>query len=186
MRALSFTEEEKILLQPYYFLTQKKVLYVANVAEKDLPEMENAYVARLREFAKKEGSEVIPISAQIEAELVELNPEEQKSFLATLGLQETGLNRLIRKAFSMLGLITFLTAGDKESRAWTITKGMTAYEAAAKIHTDIQKRFVRAEVIAYEDMVKYKGRAGAKEAGKMRIEGRDYIVQDGDVIVFLA
>lgn len=185
LRTLPLTEEEKLVIKPYPFLTQKKVLYVANVGENDLPEMENEHTKRLREYAQKEGNEVITISAQIEAELSELDPEEQKKFLQSVGLNETGLNRLIKKAFSMLGLINFLTTGEIETRAWTITKGTTAYDAAGKIHTDIQKRFAKAEVVAYDDMVKYHGRNGAREAGKLRAEGRDYIVQDGDVIIFL-
>lgn len=185
LRSLSLTEAEKLVLKPYPFLTQKKVLYVANVGENDLPEMENEHTKRLREYAQKEGNEVITISAQIEAELAELSSDEQKKFLESVGLKETGLNRLIKKAFDMLGLITFLTTGEIETRAWTITKGTTAYDAAGKIHTDIQKRFAKAEVVAYDDMVKYQGRNGAREAGKLRAEGREYLVKDGDVIIFL-
>lgn len=186
IRSLVLTPEEATHIKSYSFLTQKKVLYVANVSEKDLPEMENEYTKTLRKYAQAEGNEMIAISGQIESELTELEGEEQKNYLQSLGLQETGLNRLIQQSFSLLGLITFLTTGEMETRAWTITKGMTAWEAAAKIHTDIQRRFVRAEVIAYEDIVKYGGRAEAKEAGKLRVEGKDYIVQDGDVILFLA
>lgn len=185
LRSLTLTEEESLLIQPYPFLTQKKVLYVANVMEGDLPEMDNAYVQQVRAFAKEEGSAVVPICAKLEAEVAELSFEEQKDFLASVGLQETGLNRLIRTAFDLLGLCVYLTTGEQETRAWQIKKGSTAFEAAGKIHTDIQKGFVRAEVIAYEDFVKYKGRAGAREAGKLRAEGRDYSVQDGDVILFL-
>lgn len=185
VRTLSLSDQERVLLMPYPLLTSKKMVYVANVSEKDLPHMENAHVAKLREYAKKEGVEVLTISAQIEAELADLVGEEQTNFLESLGLKETGLNRVIQYAFSMLGLISFLTTGEMETRAWTIPRGITAYEAAAKIHTDIQKKFVRAEVISYEDFVKYGGRAGAKEAGKLRIEGKDYIVKDGDVILFM-
>lgn len=185
VRTLKLTEEENELLRPYPFLTQKKVLYVTNVAETDLPQMENKYVQKVRDYALAEGNAVLPICAKLESEIVELNEAEQQEFLTSLGLQETGLNRLIQTAFRMLGLITYLTAGEKEARAWTIREGMTAVEAAGKIHTDIQKGFVRAEVIAYEDIVKYNGRAGAKDAGKLRSEGRDYIVKDGDVILFL-
>lgn len=185
LRTLILTEEEQLLLLPYPFLTQKKVLYAANVSEDDLPEMENEYVKQVREFAHQEGNSVIPICAKIEAEISELDEVEQQEFLSSLGLEETGLNRLIRASFDMLGLITYLTTGEKETRAWTIRKGTTAVEAAGKIHTDIQKGFIRAEVVAYNDMVFYKGRNGAKEAGKLRAEGRDYIVKDGDVILFL-
>ena len=185
MRTFEATEEERALLKPYPFLTQKKVLYAANVSEDDLPEMENAYVQQVREYAAKEGNSVISICAKIEAEIVELPDEEHEEFLASLGLEETGLNRLVHASFDMLGLITFLTTGEKETRAWTIRKGMSASEAAAKIHTDIQKGFIRAEVVSFDDMVEYKGRVRAKEAGKLRSEGRDYVVHDGDVILFL-
>lgn len=185
VRTLQLTEEETELLKPYPFLTQKKVLYVANVAEEDLPKMENKFVAKVREFAAKEGNIVIPICAKIEAEIAELDAAEQKEFLESLGLEETGLNRLIHASFNMLGLITYLTSGEVETRAWTIKQGETAVEAAGKIHTDIQKGFIRAEVVSYDDMVKYQGRNGAKEAGKLRAEGRDYVVQDGDVVLFL-
>lgn len=185
VRSLILTQEERILLQPYPFLTQKRVLYACNVSENDLPEMENQYVQQVREYAEKEGNSVIPICAKIESEIVELEDAEQKEFLASLGLAETGLNRLIHASFDMLGLITYLTTGEKETRAWTIKRGMNAAEAAGKIHSDIQKGFVRAEVIAFDDMVRYQGRNGAKEAGKLRSEGRDYIVKDGDVILFL-
>lgn len=185
VRSLELTADEHLLLKPYPFLTQKKILYAANVSENDLPSMENEYVAQVREYAAKEGNAVVPICAKIEAEVAELEEEEQAEFLASLGLEETGLNRLIHTSFEMLGLITYLTTGEKETRAWTIRKGMTAAEAAGKIHTDIQKGFIRAEVVTFDDMVKYKGRVGAREAGKLRSEGRDYIVKDGDVILFL-
>jgi GTP-binding protein YchF len=185
VRSLELTADEHLLLKPYPFLTQKKILYAANVSENDLPSMENEYVAQVREYAAKEGNAVVPICAKIEAEVAELEEEEQAEFLASLGLEETGLNHLIHTSFEMLGLITYLTTGEKETRAWTIRKGMTAAEAAGKIHTDIQKGFIRAEVVTFDDMVKYKGRVGAREAGKLRSEGRDYIVKDGDVILFL-
>lgn len=185
LRLLELTEEERLHLKPYPFVTQKKVLYAANVSEDDLPHMENAYVQKVREYAKKEGNSVIAVCAKLEAEISELDEAEQQDFLASLGLEETGLNRLIHTSFDMLGLITFLTTGEKETRAWTIKKGDTAAEAAGKIHTDIQKGFIRAEVVSFEDMVTYKGRSGAREAGKLRAEGRDYIVKDGDVILFL-
>ncbi len=185
VRTLSLTDEEKALLQPFPLLTQKKVLYAANVSEADLPEMENRYVQQVREFAKAEGNDVLPICAKLESEIAELDEAEQTEFLAGLGLKETGLNRLIHASFRMLGLITYLTTGEIETRAWTVQEGSTAVEAAGKIHTDIQKGFIRAEVVSYDDMVKYHGRQGAREAGKLRAEGRDYIVQDGDVMLFL-
>lgn len=185
VRHMVFTEHELHLLNEYPFLTAKRMLYVANVSEQDLPAMENIYVARLRDYAEAEGSEVIPICAKLEEEISQLEPEEGRELLASLGLGESGLDRLIKASFHSLGLISFLTTGEKETRAWTIRDGSTAAEAAGKIHTDIQKGFIRAEVIAYQDMVAYKGRNGAKEAGKLRAEGRDYIVKDGDVIIFL-
>ena len=183
VRTFKMTEEERELLKPYPFLTDKRVLYVANVSEDDLPSMENDHVQKLREFAGKEN--VIAICSKLEAEISELDPQEQGEFLESVGLEETGLSRLVHTSFDMLGLITFLTTGEIESRAWTICKGDTAAEAAGKIHTDIQKGFIRAEVISYDDIVAYKGRNGAREAGKLRAEGRDYIVKDGDVMLFL-
>lgn len=185
VRTLELSKEESLLLKPYPFLTQKKVLYAANVAESDLPSMENTYVKQVREYAAKEGNSVIPICSKLEAEVAELEAEEQQDFLKSMGLEETGLDRLIRTSFEMMGLITFLTTGEIESRAWTVPKGSNAAEAAGKIHTDIQKGFIRAEVVSFDDFVRYKGRVGAKEAGKLRSEGRDYIVHDGDVILFL-
>jgi GTP-binding protein YchF len=185
VRSLDFTAEEKLLIKPYPFLTQKKVLYAANVSETDLPTMENPYVQQVRDYAAKEGNAVIPICSKLEAEVAELEEAEQDEFLKSVGLEETGLNRLIRTSFNMLDLITFLTTGEQETRAWTISKGTRAAEAAGKIHTDIQKGFIRAEVITYDDMVHHRGRLGAKEAGKLRSEGKDYVVQDGDVILFL-
>ncbi len=184
-RTLELTHEEQELLRPYPLLTAKKVLYAANVLESDLPEMENDYVRLVRAFAEAEGNRVIPICARLEEEIAQLPPAERKPFLESLGLTESGLQRLIRSSFEMLGLITYLTTGEIETRAWTITRGTHAVEAAGKIHTDIQKGFVRAEVVSYEDMVSYRGRVGAREMGKVRAEGRDYVVKDGDVILFM-
>ncbi len=185
VRTLELTPEEAIALAPYPFLSQKKVLYAANVGENDLPSMENKYVQMVREYAEKEGNKVIPICARLEEEIAQLPMEERKEFLDSLGLKESGLQRLVHASFDMLGLITFLTTGEIETRAWTINKGMNAQEAAGKIHTDIQKGFARAEVINYTDFVHYHGRVGAKEAGKARYEGKEYIVKDGDIILFL-
>ncbi|MGK5595541.1 MAG: redox-regulated ATPase YchF [Parachlamydiaceae bacterium] len=185
VRSLNLSQEEIELIKPYPFLTAKKVLYVANVDDNDLPSMENQFVQRVREYALNEGNSVITICAKIEEEIAQLDDEDRIQFLESMGLKEAGLNRLIRTSFDMLGLITYLTTGEIETRAWTIAKGTKAPEAAGKIHSDIQDGFVRAEVIAYEDMIQYHGRAGAKEAGKMRAEGRDYVVQDGDIINFL-
>lgn len=185
VRSLILTPEEKESVKPYPFLTAKKKLYAANVSESDLPSMENEEVKRVREYALKEGSEVLPICAKLEAELTELPPEERDAFLASVGVEEPGLNRLIRASFKMLGLITYLTTAEIETRAWTINEGDTAYIAAGKIHSDIQKRFAKAEVIRYEDFIKYNGRVGAKEAGKVLAVGRDYVVKDGDIMLFL-
>lgn len=185
LRSLDFSEQEKELLDPYRFLTRKKLLYIANVGEADLPEMENEYVEQLRAFATQEGAAVVPICAQLEEEIAQLPDEERGEFLQDLGLEMSGLQRLVRATFDLLGLITYLTTGEQETRAWTITKGATAVEAAGKIHTDIQKGFIRAEVIDFSDMVEAGSRVKAREAGRVRAEGRDYIVKDGDVILFL-
>lgn len=182
--SVDLTEEEKEALKPYNFLTGKKVLYVANVDEQDLPEMDNDYVKKVREYAAQEGNEVVPICGKIEEEIAQLDSAERVEFLQDLGLQEPGLHRLIRSSFSMLGLITYLTTGEMETRAWTIKQGTPAFEAAGKIHGDIQKGFIRAEVVPYQEMLECQGRVGAREKGKARAEGRDYIVQDGDVILF--
>jgi GTP-binding protein YchF len=185
IRSLELSHEEMECLQPYPFLSSKKVLYVANVSEEDLPEMDNAHVRRVKAYAEAEGNSVIPICAKLEEEIAQLPPTERKGFLESLGLHQSGLERLIKASFQMLGLITYLTTGEIETRAWTIKEGTPAPEAAGKIHTDIQKGFIRAEVVAFEDMVVYKGRGGAREAGKVKAEGKDYIVKDGDVILFM-
>lgn len=184
LRNLSLTKEEQQLLRTYPFLTAKKVIYAANVAEDTLPSMENSHVAAVRSFAEKEGSQVVTICAKLEEELAQLSSKEAEEYLLTLGLQESGLTRLTRQAFDTLGLITYLTTGELETRAWTIRKGTVAQEAAGEIHSDLQKGFIRAEVVSFEDMLTYKGRVGAREAGKARSEGKDYIVKDGDVILF--
>jgi ribosome-binding ATPase len=183
--AFSFdTKEERELLKPYSFLTAKKVLYIANVGEDDLPEMDNKYVQRVREYAESHGNMVIPICAQMEQEIAQLDLEERQEFLESVGLKEPGLHRLIKASFSMLNLMTYLTTGEIETRAWTIQRGSTAPEAAGKIHTDIQKGFIRAEVVAYNDMIELGGRVQARENGKARAEGKEYVVKDGDVVLF--
>ncbi|NDD57758.1 MAG: redox-regulated ATPase YchF [Chlamydiae bacterium] len=184
LRSLELNDEDKAILSTYPFLTNKKVLYATNVDESALPSMENKYVQLVREFAEKEGNRVVPICAKLEEEVAQLSDEEANEFLQTLGVDETGLNRLIKASFAMLDLITYITTGEIETRAWTIKKGMNAQEAAGKIHTDLQKGFIRAEVVAFDDMVHYKGRVGAKEHGKARSEGKEYLVKDGDVILF--
>ncbi len=185
LRTLQLTDEEREHIRDYPFLTDKKVLYACNVPETSLPSMENEFVQKVREYAAKEGNSVIPICAKLEEEVAQLSDAEAVEFLQSLGLNETGLNRLIKSAYDILGLISYLTTGEIETRAWTIHRGTKAPEAAGKIHTDIQKGFIRAEVVSYQDMVACNGKAGARDAGKLRAEGKDYTVQDGDVIEFL-
>ena len=185
LRTLELTEEEKELIRAYPFLTDKKVLYACNVSENSLPSMENEFVKQVRTYAEAEGNRVVPICAKLEEEVAQLNEQEAIEFLQALGLEETGLNRLIKAAYDILGLISYLTTGEIETRAWTIQRGTKAPEAAGKIHTDLQKGFIRAEVVSYADMVTYQGKSGSREAGKLRAEGKDYVVQDGDVIEFL-
>jgi ribosome-binding ATPase len=185
IRSLELTEEEQNALKPYPFLSAKKILYVTNVSEEELPEMNNLLVQQVKAYAEKEGNFIIPICAKLEEEIAQLPVEERRPFLEGLGLKESGLERLIKASFCLLGLITYLTTGEIETRAWTIEEGTRAPEAAGKIHTDLQKGFIRAEVVSFEDMVAYKGRGGAREKGKVRIEGKDYVVKDGDVILFM-
>lgn len=183
-RTLNLKEEEWALLKGYPLLTAKRALYVANVGEADLPEMENDYVAQVRKVAEAEGCPVLTICAKLEEEIAQLDKEEQRLFLESVGLAESGLTRLIRASYEMLGLITFITTGPEETRAWTIHKGTLAPEAAGEIHTDIQRGFIRAEVVAYDQFIACGGRQGARDAGKARAEGKEYPVADGDVILF--
>ncbi len=175
-------EEEKALARAQ-LLTGKPVLYVCNVDEGDAAHG-NALSARVFEKAAAEGAVAVVVSAAIEAEIATLDPDDRASFLADLGLEETGLTRVIRAGYQLLGLITFFTAGPKEARAWTVPKGAKAPQAAGAIHSDFERGFIRAETIAFEDFVACGGEAGAKEAGKMRAEGKEYVVQDGDVLLF--
>lgn len=181
-RVLNFTKEEQNYLKTLHLLTMKPVLYVANVAENGFTN--NPYVDTVRQIANDESAAIVVICAAIEAEIAELNDAEKKEFLASLQLTEPGLDRLIHAAFKLLGLETYFTAGEKEVRAWTISVGATAPQAAGVIHTDFEKGFIRAEVIGFQDYIQYAGEQGAKEAGKWRLEGKDYIVKDGDVIHF--
>ena len=164
-------------------LTSKPALYVCNVDEGSA-ESGNALSALVTERAKKDGANVVVISARIESEIALLDPAERAEFLETIGLEEPGLNRLIREAYALLGLRTYFTVGPKEARAWTIPAGATAPQSAGVIHTDFEKGFIRAETIAYDDYVRLNGEAGAREAGRMRLEGKEYVVQDGDVMHF--
>ncbi|MFN3593548.1 MAG: redox-regulated ATPase YchF [Thiobacillaceae bacterium] len=184
VRALALYEEERALLKPLFLLTMKPTMYVANVDERGLKEG-SPLLERVRGYAAAEGAPVVPVCAALEAEIVELSDEEKAVFLEDLGLSEPGLNRVIRAAYELLGLQTFFTAGPKEVRAWTIHRGDTAPKAAGVIHSDFERGFIRAQTISYEDFVACGGEQGAREAGKMRAEGKDYVVQDGDVIHFL-
>lgn len=183
-RSFPFNAEQLQLIKPYPFLTQKPVIYLVNVDEQALPRMENAYVKKVMEFAAKEGAQVIPVCAKLEEELASLSREEAAEYLQSLGIQETGLHRLIKASYATLGLITYITTAEVETRAWTVPKGTLAPQAAGVIHTDLEKGFIRAEVVPYADYVACGSRAKAKEAGKARLEGKDYVVQDGDVILF--
>mgnify|MGYP002552027761 CR=1 FL=1 len=179
-------EDEDAWLATYNLLTAKPVIYAANVAEDDLADdaASNEYVAKVREFAKQEGSEVFVICAQIEQEIAELEDDEKKEFLEDLGLSESGLDKLITASYNLLGLISYLTTGPDESRAWTIERGTKAPQAAGKIHTDFERGFIRAEVVSYDNLVEQGSENAAKEKGLVRSEGKDYVVQDGDVILF--
>lgn len=182
VRTLALDKEQRALLHPIQLLTFKPTLYIANVDENGFHN--NALLAQVEKLAQTEGAQVVAICAKLEEEFIDLSEEEKIEFLESLGLHETGLDRLIRAGHDLLGLQTYFTAGVKEVRAWTVRKGATAPQAAGVIHTDFEKGFIRAEVIAYEAFVKFNGEQGAKEAGKWRLEGKDYIVQDGDVMHF--
>ena len=181
-RTLDLSKEERDALRPFFLLTMKPVMYVANVSETGFAD--NPYLDAVRNLASDQGASVVAISAALEAQLIDLNEEEKSVFLEDIGMDEPGLNRVIRAAYDLLGLQTYFTAGKKEVRAWTIRKGDSASRAAGVIHTDFEKGFIRAEVISFEDYVELNGEAGAKEAGKMRLEGKDYLVADGDVMHF--
>ena len=182
MRDIGLPGEDRAELKQLHLITAKPVMYVANVAEAN--DAENQYVEAVRERAERDGASTIAICAALEAELAQLTPAEQQEFLADLGLEEPGLNRMIAAAYDLLGLQTFYTAGPKEVRAWTVRRGATAYDAAGEIHTDFQRGFIRAEIIGYDNFIARGGEQGAKAAGEMRLEGRDYVVAEGDVIHF--
>lgn len=185
-RSANLSDEQKKIASSLFLITTKPVIYACNIAESDLGKNEDdiKFVKEVKEFAKKEGSEVLVISAKVEQELTELDDDERQMFLDDLGLKESGLDRIIQIGYRLLGQISFLTAGEKEVRAWTIMKGSKAPQAAGKIHTDFEKGFIKAEVVPYETLVEYGNYQSAKEAGKVRIEGKDYVVQDGDVMLF--
>lgn len=182
VRRMELSEDDETELRDLFLLTIKPVLYIANVAEDGFES--NPHLDALREMAAEEGAEVVPVCAAIEAEIVELEEDERAEFLTDMGLEEPGLNRVVRAGYKLLGLETYFTAGEKEVRAWTIPQSATAPEAAGVIHTDFERGFIRAEIVSYEDFVACKGEQGAREAGKLRSEGKEYIVRDGDVIHF--
>lgn len=182
VRALGLEDEEKKLIRDLFLLTIKPTMYIANVNDDGFEN--NPLLDRVKEFAAAEDAPVVPVCAAIEAEIAELDEAEMADFLAEMGLEEPGLNRVIRAGYQLLGLQTYFTAGVKEVRGWTVKIGATAPQAAGVIHTDFQKGFIRAEVTSYDDFVKYNGEAGAKEAGRLRLEGKEYVVQDGDVMHF--
>ena len=179
-RRADLSKEERALIAPLFLLTMKPTMYVANVAEKG----SDAFLREVLSFAEKENAPVVPICAALEAQIADLSDEDKQVFLADMGMQEPGLSRLIRAGYALLGLQTYFTAGPKEVRAWTVQVGATAPQAAGVIHTDFERGFIRAEVTAFDDYVAGKGEQGAKEAGKLRLEGKDYVVSDGDVIHF--
>ncbi len=182
VRSMELADDVIRQLKPLCLLTVKPTVYIANVDEKGFKD--NPLLAKVQQLAAKEGAEVVPICALIEAELIDMDNEEQREFLADMGLEEPGLNRVIRAGYRLLRLLTFFTVGPKEARAWTVRLGVYAPQAAATIHTDFERGFIRAEVTTYDDYVKYGGEQGAREAGRLRLEGKDYVVHDGDVMYF--
>jgi len=182
VRSLGLSAEDEELIKPLCLITAKPAMYVGNVSEHGF--QDNPLLESLKEYARSRGAPVVAISAAVESEIADLSDEDKEVFLSDMGMTEPGLNRLVRAAFSLLGLQTYFTAGPKEVRAWTVDVGATAPQAAGVIHTDFERGFIRAEVISYADFIACKGEAGAKEKGKMRLEGKEYVVQDGDVMHF--
>ena len=179
-------DDEKVWIHEYCLLTEKKVIYAANVGEDDMADdgASNDFVQKVREYASRTDAQVFTVCAQMEAEISELDDEERKMFLEDLGLKESGLDKLIKASYTLLGLISYLTAGKQESRAWTITKGTKAPQAAGKIHSDFERGFIKAEIVAYDDLIREGSMAAAKEKGLVRQEGKEYVMQDGDVVLF--
>ena len=182
-RTLEVNDDEKEIIKDAFLLTMKPILYVANVSEADIGK-ENEYVAKVKEYAKNENSEVVPLCVKIEEELSSLEGEEKQEMLEAMGLDESGLDKVIKASYDLLGLMSFLTAGKKEVRAWTIKKGTKAPQAAGKIHTDFERGFIKAEIVSYDDLVKLGSYQKAKEAGLVRLEGKDYVMQNGDIVEF--
>jgi GTP-binding protein YchF len=184
-RTIEFTEDEQKIVKSLFLLTAKPILYVANVSEDEVADVDNnPYVQQVRTFAANENAEVIVVCARAEEEIAELDDEDKAEFLEALGIEESGLDQLIRAAYDLLGLATYFTAGEQEVRAWTFRKGIKAPQAAGIIHSDFERGFIRAETVSFEDLSKYGNMHTAKEAGKVRLEGKDYVVQDGDVMLF--
>lgn len=183
-RSLKFNEEEQKIVNSFFLITTKPVIYCANIGENDIGKEDNKYVKIVEGFAKAEGSEVISLCAKIEEELTKLDESDRELFKEELGIKESGLEKLVIAGYKLLGLMSYLTAGETEVRAWTIKRGTKAPQAAGKIHTDFEKGFIKAEVVSYDDLVLAGSFLGAKEKGKVRIEGKDYVVQDGDVMLF--
>ena len=184
-RNVELTDEEKETVKDLFLLTSKPIIYIANVEEEQLPNIENdENVKKVKEIAKQENTKCIPLCAKIEEELSELDDNDKKEMLEALGLKESGLDTVIRESYDLLGLMSFLTAGEPEVRAWTIKKGTKAPEAAGKIHSDIQRGFIKAEIVSYDDLIREGGMVAAKEKGLVRSEGKDYIMQDGDIVLF--
>ncbi len=183
-RTLSLSDEEKEMVKDAFLLTMKKVLYIANISEDDIGKDENEYVKKVREYAKAEDSEVIPLCVKIEEELSGLEGEDKKEMLEALGLDESGLDKVIKASYDLLGLMSFLTAGKKEVRAWTIKKGTKAPAAAGKIHTDFERGFIKAEIVSYNDLLENGSYQKLKELGLIRLEGKDYVMQEGDIVEF--
>jgi GTP-binding protein YchF len=184
-RTIEFTEEEQKIVRSLFLLTAKPILYVANVSEDEVSDSDNnPYVQQVRTFAANENAEVIVVCARAEEEIAELDDEDKAEFLEALGIEESGLDQLIRAAYDLLGLATYFTAGEQEVRAWTFRKGIKAPQAAGIIHTDFERGFIRAETVSFDDLSTYGNMQAAKEAGKVRLEGKEYVVQDGDVMLF--
>jgi len=183
IRSMEFTEDEEKILKPFHFLTQKPIIYMANVSEEDLL-TGNKYVDEVKKYAENENNEVIVMCAKIESELSELNDEDKNLFLQELGIEESGLHKLIKATYSLLGLATYFTVGKDEVKAWTFKRGMKAPACAGIIHSDFERGFIRAEVMSYDDLEKYGNEKAVKEAGRTRLEGKEYIMQDGDICFF--
>ena len=184
IRRIELTDDEKLYIKPFNLLTSKPIIYVANVSEDDLLVGENKYIEQVREYAKKDNAEVVVVCAKVESDLCDMDPEEKNMFLSELGVSESGIDKLIKASYKLLGLKTFFTAGEDECRAWTFKNGMKAPQCAGIIHTDFERGFIKAEIMSYEDLKKEGSEKAVKEAGRMRLEGKEYIMQDGDICYF--